>query len=336
MIASGRPSAHIGGQMTVVAANLYREGRCVRPITLDDMPECHGDDEFVWIGLYEPEPEELRKLGERYHLHPLAIEDAINANQLPKLELFGGSQMFVVARTAHLQDDHIQYGETAIFVGKHHIITARHGSARAHTRLREELESSPQQLARGTDYVLHAILDFIVDGYQPIVDTIEEEMLEIEQATLDSFLTREQVARLFTLRRQLIRFQRTFVAMGEVLGKLTNIDLPCVDADIKPYFRDVLDHIRRVEAMTGTLREVLTQVFEVSNLLEQQRQGAITRQLAAWAAILAVPTAIAGIYGMNFRFMPELQWEYGYFVVLGIIMILCGTLYSRFRALGWL
>lgn len=321
--------------MTVVAASLYSQGQCVRRITIDDMPACHAEDEFVWIGLHEPDEAELQKVAERYDLHPLAVEDALKAKQLPKLELYG-DQLFVVARTAHLDGDHIQYGETAIFVGKHHIVTVRHGSARAHDKLRRELEAAPAHLKLGTDYVLHAILDFIVDGYQPIVDTIEEDVLEIEQCAIDTQLSRDQVARLFTLRRQLIRFQRTFVAMGEVVSKLAHHELPCIDADIRPYFRDVLDHVRRVDAMTATLREVLTQVFELSNLLEQQRQGAITRQLAAWAAILAVPTAIAGIYGMNFHFMPELNWRYGYFVVLGVIVLLCGTLYTRFKALKWL
>lgn len=321
--------------MTVVAATLYRAGQCVGPVSIDAMPECHGDDEFVWIGLYEPSDEELRTIADRYHLHPLAVEDAINGKQLPKLDIYG-EQLFVVSRTAHLEGDHIRYGETAIFVGKHHIITVRHGSARAHTALRKELETSPALLRRGTDYVLHAILDFIVDGYQPIIDQIEECVLEIEQSTLDSFLTREQTARLFTFRRQLIRFQRVTVTMSELVAKLVNLDMPCIDRDIRPYFKDVLDHLRRTESTTATLREVLGQVFEVSNLLEQQRTGAITRQLAAWAAILAVPTAIAGIYGMNFDYMPELKVKGAYFVVLGVIATLCTILYLRFKALEWL
>lgn len=321
--------------MSVVAANLYRAGQRVGPVSIDAMPECHGDDEFVWIGLYEPDEAELRTIAGRYQLHPLAVEDAVKANQLPKIDLYG-DQLFVVARTAHLDGDHIRYGETAIFVGKHHIVTVRHGSARAHTALRAELESAPALLARGTDYVLHAILDFIVDGYQPIIDQIEDCVLAIEQSTLDSFLDREQVSRLFTFRRQLIRFQRVAITMGELVAKLAKLDMPCVDADIRPYFKDVLDHLRRVESTTTMLREVLGQVFEVSNLLEQQRQGTITRQLAAWAAILAVPTAIAGIYGMNFDYMPELRVRGAYFVVLGVIALLCAILYARFKALKWL
>jgi hypothetical protein len=218
---------------------------------------------------------------------------------LPKVDVYG-DQLFVMTRTAHLERDHIAYGETAIFVGKNFIITVRHGSARAHSDLRAQLEAAPSLLSHGPDYVLHAILDFIVDGYLPVVETIEERVLNMEQSALDSFLSRSEVKRLFGLRQELIRFQRIIGPMTEVCGRLVHLETPCLDANARPYFQDVLDHVRRVEAMGNSLRDVLTSVFEVSNLLEQQRQGVITRQLAAWAAILAVPTAIAGIYGMNF------------------------------------
>jgi len=262
------------------------------------------------MGLLEPTEEELRTLTEQYGLHPLAVEDALKAHQLPKVDVFG-DQLFVVARTAHLEADRIEYGETAIFVGRSHIITVRHGSRRAHSDLRHHLEATPTLLAHGVDYVLHAVLDFVVDGYLPIVESIEEEVLAMEQRTLDAFLGRAEVTRLFTLRRELIRFQRVLGPMSEVAGKLSHLDMPCVDVEARPYFSDVLDHVRRVQAMVEGLREVLKTVFEVSTLLEQQRMGAITRQLAAWAAILAVPTAIAGIYCMNFANMPELTTRYG-------------------------
>jgi magnesium transporter len=241
-----------------------------------------------------------------------------------------------VARTAHLEDDRINYGETGVFLGRNHVITVRHGSARAHTELRERLEAAPLLLNHGVDYVLHAILDFVVDGYLPIVTTIEDDVLKMEQQALHAFLSREEVARLFTLRHQLIKFQRILGPTSDLIGKLVHLDLPCLDPEVRPYFNDVLDHVRRVETMVSGLRDVLTSVFEISTLLEQQRQGAITRRLAAWAAILAVPTAIAGIYGMNFENMPELKTQYGYFVVIGIILILCVTLYARFKRAKWL
>ncbi|WP_458094487.1 magnesium/cobalt transporter CorA [Roseomonas sp. WA12] len=322
--------------MTVVAAQLYREGERVSALDIDQPNPCSGHaSEFAWIGLIDPTPEELKRLQETYGLHPLAVEDALKANQLPKVDVYG-EQLFVLARTAQFEAGQITYGETAIFVGRNHIITVRHGSGRGHADLRAQLEAAPRLLAHGVDYVLHGVLDFIVDGYLPIVETIEEDVLEIEQRAIDAFLDREQVTHLFHLRRQLTRFQRVLGPMSEVCSKLVRLDLPCVDAEARPYFSDVLDHVRRVQTMVDALREVLTSVFEVSSLLEQKRQGVITRQLAAWAAILAVPTAIAGIYGMNFENMPELKTQYGYFIVLGVIAALCITLFLRFKRARWL
>jgi magnesium transporter len=188
----------------------------------------------------------------------------------------------------------------------------------------------------GVDYLLHAILDYIVDGYLPLIEDLEEEVLQMETKAIDSFLGRDEVNRIFTVRRELIRFQRVLGPMGEVAQKLARQELPCIDTEARVYFRDVQDHIRRVQIRVDGLREVLTSVFELSTLLEQQRQGTITRQLAAWAAILAVPTAIAGIYGMNFKYMPELTTRYGYFVVVGVIVLTCALLFRRFRKAHWL
>jgi len=322
--------------MTVVAAYLYRNGKRVREVAIDEKVDCaHDKSEFIWVGIADPLESELRTLQETYDLHPLAVEDALKADQLPKVDIYG-DQLFVVARTAHLEDDEIAYGETAIFIGHSHIISVRHGSARAHTELRSELEAAPTLLVHGVDYVLHAILDFIVDGYRPMVETIEEEVLVMERRAVDNFLQRDEINRIFSLRRELMRFQRVLVPMSEVAGKLVRLNVPCIDPEAKPYFSDVLDHVRRVQTMVDDLREILTSVFEFSNLLEQQRTGAITRQLAAWAAILAVPTAIAGIYGMNFENMPELKTAYGYFIVVGVILILCSILFYRFKRAGWI
>lgn len=322
--------------MPIVAAYLYRNGERVRAVSLSEKIHCPADkSEFVWIGLCDPTAEEMQALKEQYGLHPLAVEDAINGKQLPKVDIYG-DQLFVVARTAALTGDRIEYGETSIFVGHSHIISVRHDSTRTHKALREQLEARPALLLQGVDYVLHAILDYIVDGYLPIVEAIEDSVLAMEQKTLDTFLSRNEITRIFTLRRQLMKFQRVLGPMGEVANKLVRLDMPCVDPEAKPYFSDVLDHVRRVQAMVDGLVQIVLSVFEFSNLLEQQRTGAITRQLAAWAAILAVPTAIAGIYGMNFEYMPELKARYGYFTVLSVIAVACGWLYIRFKRAGWL
>ncbi len=322
--------------MSVIAAYKYREGKRAEAVDLAD-PHCAqvDDDEFVWIGVTDPTPEELRQLEQRFDLHPLAVEDAIKANQQPKVEIYG-EQLFIVATTAAFRDEAIAYGETAIFLGRQHVITVRHGSARDHTGLRTQLEASSRLLSHGVDYVLHGVLDFIVDGYVPVVEEIEEDVLAIETSAVDAFLSRDEVSRLFALRRDVIRFQRHLGPMTEVCSRLVRLDLPIIDPIVRPYFRDVLDHVQRVSTRVDGLKDTIAGVFEVSTLFEQQRQGVITRQLAAWAAILAVPTAIAGIYGMNFDHMPELDTRYGYFVVIGVIAAICVLLYARFKRSGWL
>jgi len=321
--------------MSVVASYVYKDGKRVREAPLTDQGLALAEGEYLWIGLHEPSDEEFDVLVRRFHLHPLAVEDALTAHQIPKLEVYG-SELFIVARTAQAKGDRILYGETHVFVGPNYVITIRHGSARAHTQLRAQLEASPHQLKHGPDFILHGVLDFIVDGYIPIIDAIEDKVLEMEQVALDSFLSRADITRLFQLRRELVKFSRVLGPMEEVSVKLQSLDLPCIDREVRPYFRDVADHVRRVSSRAAGLRDILASVFEVSNLMEQQRQGVITRKLAAWAAILATPTAVAGIYGMNFEHMPELRWTYGYPAVLALIVAICIGLYVTFKRTKWL
>jgi magnesium transporter len=322
--------------MSIVAARLYRDGRFAADIDIaKPIPHFNKPGDFVWIGLHEPDDGALKRIQEHFGLHPLAVEDALDPKHLPKLEVYG-DHLFMVARTAQLVGDRIDYGNTAIFVGRQFIITVRHGSDRTHSPVRAQLEATPWLLKHGPDYVLHAILDFIIDGYFPVLDTLEEKVLAMEDHAIDTFLNRAETARLFTVRRELFKLQRILGTMEDLSNQFLNLHLPQVDKEVHPYFQDLLDHIRRLIYRVSGLRDTLTSVIETSGLLEQQRQGAITRQLAAWAAILAVPTAIAGIYGMNFDHMPELRWEYGYYVVVGVMATICLSLYVRFKRAGWL
>lgn len=322
--------------MTVIAARRYRDGVAVGDVTIGEQPSTgFAKNEFVWIGLFEPSPDELGQVARCFGLHPVAVEDALARRLLPKVEQYG-DQIFLVLRTAHLEGERIVYGQTALFLGEHFIVSVRQGSARAHSELRDHLEAVPGALAHGPDYVLHSIMDFIVDGYFPIVEQLEDEALAMETAASDRFFDREGILRIFAMRREVVRFQRVLGVMIDVAARMANVAVPRIDPDMRPYFRDVLDHVRRVEYRLGGLREILTSVVETSNLLEMQRQGDNTRRLAAWAAILAVPTALAGIYGMNFHHMPELSWRYGYYGALGLMGTICVILYLRFRKSGWL
>ncbi len=322
--------------MPIMAARLYHDGRLVRDLGPDEaIPDDCDAGDFFWLGLYEPTPDDLEAIARRFGLHPLAVEDALKANQLPKVEVYG-DQLFVVARTGNLDGDRIEPGETAFFLGRHYIVSVRHGSARAHSDVRARLETQPARLAHGPDYVLHAILDFIVDGYFPVIDAIEDRMLLVEDSVMDTPLDAAEIRHLYAQRHEIIRFQRLVGMMKEVAGRLAADELPHVDEAVRPFFRDIWDHVQRAEYRLTGLRDIAVGVIETNGLLEQQRQGVITRQLAAWAAILAVPTAIAGIYGMNFDHMPELGWTFGYPAVLALIAGICGLLYWRFKHIGWL
>ena len=322
--------------MSVIAAHYYNEGKRVRKIAIDEhVQQDEGRSGFCWIALSEPTADELGTLQKTYNLHPLAVDNAMHPLCPPKLEVYN-DELYVVTQTAELVGDRISYGKIAIFTGHNHLITVRHGNGGAMGKLRAQLEASPALFGKGVDYVLHAILHRIVDQYLPIFEMIEDDVLAMEKRSLDDFLGREEVARIFGLRAELTRFQRTLGAMGELVRKLVRGHFPCISAEMRPYFNDVADHVDRVQSMVDGLLQSLSTVFEFSSLLEAQRTGVITRQLAAWAAILAVPTAIAGIYGMNFKHMPELDTAYGYFVVVGLILIACLYLFVRFKKAKWL
>ena len=324
--------------MTIIAARRYTAG-----IPEDDALVVDGQPRtalippnFDWVGLCEPSAEEMDLVRRQFCLHPLAVEDALNPMQLPKVEIYG-TCLFIVARTAELAEgEKIVYGQTALFLGPDYLVTVRYGSSRAHLPIRHRLEAHQERLAEGADYVAHAILDFIVDGFAPIIERFEDGVQSMEERAIDRFPEPSTIRRIFRLRRQIRRFERLVGPMEEVCERLTTTELPNIDPAARVWFRDVLDHVRRALARMRGLKDTLAAIVETAGLLEQHRQGVMTRQLAAWAAILAVPTAIAGIYGMNFEFMPELRWRYGYFAALGLIFGACFGLYWRFRRIDWL
>ena len=236
---------------------------------------------------------------------------------MPKVEVYGDS-LFLALRTAELQGGEVAFGETHIFVREDYLITVRHGASRSYSVVREHTEACPKLLSHGVDYVLHALLDFVVDNYQPVIDELQAEVDAIEERLMARHgLDGSDITRIYDLRRQLVRLRRVAAPMAEVCSRLRHLEVPFLDKEVRPYFKDVLDHVQRVNESIDGLREVLSFAFEAALLLQASRQGDVSRKIAAWAAILAVPTAIAGIYGMNFEFMPELTWRYGYFLTLG-------------------
>jgi magnesium transporter len=320
----------------LVACAAYSGGRRVRNIAVDEARAWAGrDGHFVWIGLHEPEQELLERVQRQFELHPLAIEDATHAHQRPKLEQYGAA-VFVAARTAQMVDGHVAFGETHLFVGRGYLVSVRHGASASYTTVRERLEACPAVLARGEHYALYGILDFIVDNYTHVLEMIEEKVDAIEARVLAANVTRGDVEEVYELRRDLLRLRNAVAPLVDVCRRLEHAEVLSIEPGMQPLFRDVTDHVHRVEEEIATLREVLAFAFEASIMWGQAEQNTTMRRLAAWAAILAVPTAVAGIYGMNFEHMPELKWEYGYFAIVGGIIAICTGLYAVFRRNKWL
>ena len=320
----------------VVASAVYKNGERLADIAISNAGEwAKRPDHVVWIGLYEPSSALLTHVQEQFNLHPLAIEDAEKAHQYPKLEQYEDS-LFIAARTARVQDGKVAFGETHLFVGPGYVVTVRHGASESYALVRTRCEARPGNLSEGEDFILYALLDFIVDNYFPVLDTINREVEEIEDSVLAATIDSQGIKRLYDLRRELLRLRNAIVPLVDVCKHLERTEAVPIDASMRPHFRDVTDHVRRLQERIDTLREVLAFAFEASMMRGQMQQNEITRRLAAWAAILAVPTAIAGVYGMNFKFMPELEWRYGYFAILALIFAVCMTLYRCFRRNGWL
>ena len=306
-------------------------------ITLDAISDvlARQDGSFIWLGLYEPGEAVLEKLQEEFGLHDLAIEDAQNAHQRPKLEAYGNS-MFAVMHTAQVVDEKIKYGETHAFVGPHYLITVRHGASLSYAPVRERVEREPELLALGPSYGLYAVLDFIVDNYRPIVQEFNAKLNLLEKDIFADTFRRQTVVRLYELKRELTQMRLAVAPLQDVLSQLTRTQSPLVQEEVRLYFRDVQDHVLRVNEATDTLREMLTAALSVNLAMVTVSQGEIVKRLAGWAALLAAPTLITSWYGMNFIHMPELEGRWSYWVLIGITASVCTALYVALKRAKWL
>lgn len=297
---------------------------------------ARGGDGFVWLGLHEPSVSELEQVGRAFGLHELALEDASSKHQRPKLEDYDGSY-FVVLKTAHYDDEReeIDFGEINLFLGRGYVIAVRHGRASALAPARERLEGRPDLVAVGPAAAAWAILDKVVDDYEPVTAGIENDIAEVEN---EIFAARDVDAtrRIYFLRREVIEFHR---AVQPLIGPLESLESGLVvelDEQIRRYFRDVADHARRVDEQLQDQRELLTGVLDSNLALITLRQNEVVRVISAWAAIIAVPTFIASVYGMNFEHMPELHSEAGYPLALLVMVAVVAAMYSFFKRIRWL
>jgi magnesium transporter len=313
----------------------YAAGKRRAEVDLAQACPCAADGEFVWVGLHAPDKDLLRTVQQRFNLHDLAIEDALLAHQRPKLEVYGDS-IFVALRTAQLVDRKIQFGETHIFAGRGYVVTVRHGSTTAYREVRSRCESAPKMLAMGESFVVYSIIDFIVDNYFPVLHELEAEADGLEEEVFAHRSDPTDVERIYELRHELLLLRRAVQPLQEVCNRIMRYDVPLIDHAMNDYFRDIQDHVIRVVEGIDNLRDLLASALEANLLLVSLAQNQVTKKLTGWAAILSIPLAIASIYGMNFKAMPELEQPWGYPAVMAVIFGLCGFLYYRFRRAGWL
>jgi magnesium transporter len=321
----------------VVNCVAYAGGRRVTDVEIEDISEVlKQPDRFIWIGLHEPKEALLRQIQQEFGLHDLAIEDALSAHQRPKLERYGDS-LFVVLRTVYMNHEpgDMEFGETHLFVGPNYVISVRHGSSLSYAAVRSRCETTPPLLTKGPGFVLYALMDFIVDQYFPIVDVLEDELEALEADIFGEALSRDTTQQIYRLKRRLLDVKRAVSPLVDVCNRLMRFDLALIPEDTRPYFRDVYDHVIRINEMVDIQRELLTTALEANLSLIAVAQNDVMKRLAGWAAIIAVPTMIAGVYGMNFEFMPELRWPLGYPLVLGMMLGACGLLYVYLKRSGW-
>lgn len=320
---------------TVINCVAYESGRRVAEVDLSQACPAEAEGNFIWIGLHEPNQELLRTVQKRFGLHDLAIEDALNAHQRPKMEIYGDS-VFIALRTAQLIDRKPVFGETHIFAGRGYVVTVRHGSTTAYREVRARCEGVSKMLAMGESFVVYSVIDFIVDNYFPVLHELEAEADKLEEEVFSSKTDKADVERIYELRHELLLLRRAVQPLQEVCNRIMRFDVPLIDHAMNDYFRDIQDHVIHVLEGIDNLRALLTDALEANLLLVSLAQNQVTKSLTGWAAILSIPLAIASIYGMNFKWMPELEQPYGYPTVMVIMAGLCSYMYYRFRRAGWL
>jgi magnesium transporter len=314
----------------------YRQGRRIGDVALDDISEVIREPgTFLWLGLHEPDVGLLRKVQAEFGLHDLAIEDALNAHQRPKLEAYADS-VFLVLDTAQSIDGDLAFGETHVFAGANYVVTVRHGPSASYTPVRQRCEESPQRLALGPGYAVYAVMDFIVDNYQPELDRLRAEFDALEEQILEEALDRDSIRRLYQLKAQLIKLRDAALPIPDICKELTRLHDGLVGKELRPYFRDIEDHAARIVKTIDAQREMLTTAVQVHLGMVTIGQNEVVKRLAGWGAILAVPTVVFSLYGMNFDAMPELRVPYAYPLVIVATVAACAGLFLRLRRAGWL
>ncbi len=314
----------------------YQEGKKLSDISIAAISDyLEKEDCFVWVALCDAEPKELIEMQEEFTLHELAVEDAQRGNQRPKIEEYGDS-LFVVVHSVELIGNELHVGEVDIFVGRNYVLSSRKRSSQGFLGVRARAEREPHLLSQGAAFVLYALMDAVVDRYFPIVSTLEAELEAIEARIFERGSERTNIENLYALKNKVMTMRHAVAPLLDALGKLHGGRVPAICMDTQEYFRDVHDHLHRINNTIDTIRDTIATAIQVNLSMVAINESEVNKRLAAWAAIFAFFTAFAGIWGMNFEFMPELKMRYGYACALAFMFSVAGYLYYRFRKAGWL
>jgi magnesium transporter len=324
----------------LISCAVYQNGRKLADIPQADIsdyitrPDC-----FVWVGLVDPTPEEIDDMAQEFGLHPLAVEDARKGHQRPKIEEYDEC-LFVVLHTIEPQgespDADLSLGEVDIFAGPNYVLSVRHKTRKGFIDVRARAEREPELLKQGSGFVLYALMDAVVDRYFPVLSNLEWELERAEDQLFDETSSRDKIEALYALKRRLMILRHAVTPLMESLGKLYGGRVPKVTSGLQEYFRDVYDHLTRINAEIESIREMVTTGIQVNLALIGLSDNEVTKRLAAYGALITVPTLIAGIYGMNFRHMPELEWASGYPLAIAVLVAIDALLFWRFRRAGWI
>lgn len=314
----------------------YQEGKKLDNIPVESISDyLQRKNCFVWVALKDAEPGELEQMQKEFLLHELAVEDAHTGHQRPKIEEYGDS-LFAVMHTVELVDNELSVGEVDVFVGENYVLSTRNRCQQGFLGVRARCEREPHHLVQGSAFVFYALMDAVVDRYFPVVFALESELETIEEQIFTKGSQRANIERLYELKRKVTQLKHAVAPLMEAVGKLDGGRVPPIVAKTKHYFRDVHDHLYRINTSIDSIRDTIGTAIQVNLSMVSIDESEVNKRLAAWAAIFAIATAFVGIWGMNFEHMPELKWKYGYPVSLGIVSVICGYLYYRFKKSGWL
>jgi magnesium transporter len=314
---------------------VYRDGKRLGGVVVDEISELIKQPAtFVWLGLHEPDEVQLREIQQEFGLHDLAIEDAHQAHQRPKIEAYSDS-LFIVLKTAQLEAGQVVYGETHLFAGRNFLVSVRHGVSASYAQVLQRCEDRTKGLTRGPGFALYAVLDFVADNYQPVVAQFEKDFEAIETDIFKDQFDMLVIERLYALKRHLLELRNAALPLAEISSELMRLHEDMIPKELRAYFRDIQDHVSRLVVFIDGMRDMLTTAMQVNLALVANNQNEVVKRLAGWGAILAIPTVTFSLYGMNFKWMPELEWKAGYPMAVALTVLGCLLVYRRLRLAGW-